>query len=196
MLSEQIFDYDENGIGKQEISVTKDQVSDFKIDNQKTINKGKYQEYQCSCTFSKANAVFGIEFTVESQYDSEWSSVVTSKKLQVESVDWAGKWTGRYNNVPYSGDVVLELNVDGDQVTGTYTYTPDVLHEFSEGGSYNVSGTVDGRTLSLRLSAGDWIKKPKRESSYLKQDIIISPNVNENQVKGQGHDSSPITLNK
>lgn len=196
LLSEQIFDYDENGIGKQEISVTKDQVSDFKIDNQKTINKGKYQEYQCSCTFSKANAVFGIEFTVESQYDSEWSSVVTSKKLQVESVDWAGKWTGRYNNVPYSGDVVLELNVDGDQVTGTYTYTPDVLHEFSEGGSYNVSGTVDGRTLSLRLSAGDWIKKPKRESSYLKQDIIISPNVNENQVKGQGHDSSPITLNK
>lgn len=104
LLSEQIFDYDENGIGKQEISVTKDQVSDFKIDNQKTINKGKYQEYQCSCTFSKANAVFGIEFTVESQYDSEWSSVVTSKKLQVESVDWAGKWTGRYNNVPYSGD--------------------------------------------------------------------------------------------
>ena len=200
LLANETFTLRDSRTTDQEVTVTRDQISDFKINSQNVINKGKNQKYECSCTFTKVNTVCDVQFTVENTYENGtgWNSVVSSKKIQVKSVDWAGKWTGRYLAVPYAGDAVLELNVNGNQVTGTYTYTPDVLNQFSEAGSYNVSGTIEENSLTLRLTAGDWINKPSKikEWSSTKQDVIVSINLNENQMEGSGHDCNSITLNR
>ena len=200
LLANETFTLRDSHTTDQEVTVTRDQISDFKINSQNVINKGKNQKYECSCTFTKVNTVCDVQFTVEhtSANETGWNSVVSSKKIQVKSVDWAGKWIGRYLAVPYAGDAVLELNVNGNQVTGTYTYTPDVLNQFSEAGSYNVSGTIEENSLTLRLAAGDWINKPSKikEWSSTKQDVIVSINLNENQMEGSGHDCNSIALNR
>lgn len=200
LLANETFTLRDSHTTDQEVTVTRDQISDFKINSQNVINKGKNQKYECSCIFTKVNTVCDVQFTVENTYENEtgWNPVVSSKKIQVKSVDWAGKWIGRYLAVPYAGDAVLELNVNGNQVTGTYTYTPDVLNQFSEAGSYNVSGTIEENSLTLRLAAGDWINKPSKikEWSSTKQDVIVSINLNENQMEGSGHDCNSIALNR
>ena len=199
LLANETFTLRDSHTTDQEVTVTRDQISDFKINSQNVINKGKNQKYECSCTYKKENTVSDVKITDENTYENEtgWNSVVSSKKIQVKSVDWAGKWIGRYLAVPYAGDAVLELNVNGNQVTGTYTYTPDVLNQFSEAGSYNVSGSIEENSLTLRLAAGDWINKPSKikEWSSTKQDVIVSINLNENQMEGSGHDCNSIALN-
>lgn len=196
LLSEQPLSFDKNSAHKQDITITKDGVSDFKIDSQKVSDKGTLQEYESSCKFTKSNAVFNVTFTTQCSYENEWTSTIMDSNLQLESVDWAGKWTGRYLDAPYSGNVVLELAVNGNQVTGTYSYTPDTINTFSGAGSYNVSGTINEGTLNINLTAGDWITKPNHALSYEKQDINAYLNINDGTIEGQGHNGDTFTMSK
>lgn len=71
--------------------------------------------------------------------------------------------------IPFDPLIIILLTVslnisevNGDEVSGSYSYTPDRIDKYTQPGSYSFSGTIDKETLMLNLKAGEWISKPER----------------------------------
>ena len=84
-------------------------------------------------------------------------------KAELESIDLAGKWTGRYSGAGDEGTVEMELTEESDGTwSAVYSYNPDEYMEAgNEPGSYEAKGTFDKETLELNLKVGDWVEAPK-----------------------------------
>ena len=69
-----------------------------------------------------------------------------------------------------------------------------VLH--IQPGSYNVAGTFDSITMTMKLQAGDWITKPDKASPFEKLDITAVYYVNDKKIKGLGQSENVFEVTK
>ncbi len=75
---------------------------------------------------------------------------IWKQKAELESIDLAGKWTGRYSGAGDEGTVEMELTEESDGTwSAVYSYNPDEYMEAgNEPGSYEAKGTFDKETLN------------------------------------------------
>lgn len=184
----------------QTISINKDEISDFVIENYESLDKGTEQRFTCSCTLTKNNAEFTIDAIISYYYISSEGWVLQPIPITAEciSVNIEGEWSGTYTGAPYSGTAVLTItSIEEDgTISGIYSYTPEVISKYSEHGSYEVSGKIDFTTMLVGLTAGDWIEKPTSPLSIEKQNISARLVVEESYIEGIGQCAYPFKVTK
>lgn len=182
------------------ISIEKENISNFKIVNENTEDKGTFKTFECTATITKPTAVFQIEANICYLYSEEegWTCQPVTIKSTLESLNIVGEWKGTYNGAPYSGEAVLNiLSLDENgTITATYSYTPETTSDYSQPGSYNVSGKIDFETLHMDLEAGDWIAEPSKTLSVTKANIRANLYVNDSIIEGLGHEGNVFTLKR
>ena len=115
--------------------------------------------------------------------------------MNAEDINLSGKWIGTYNGAGDDGSVELNITSDdGKNYSGTYSYTPN--ESYGHAGSYNVSGTFEGDTMQLTLTAGDWISKPDKPLSIEKQDVTVRYYIDDSKLKGTGQSGYPFEVSK
>lgn len=182
------------------ISIKKENISNFKIVNENTEDKGTFKTFECTATITKPTAVFQIEANIGYLYSEEegWTCQPVTIKSTLESLNIVGEWKGTYNGAPYSGEAVLNiLSLDENgTITATYSYTPETTSDYSQPGSYNVSGKIDFETLHMDLEAGDWIAEPSKTLSVTKANIRANLYVNDSIIEGLGQEGNVFTLKR
>lgn len=182
------------------ISIEKENISNFKIVNENTEDKGTFKTFECTATITKPTAVFQIEANIGYLYSEEegWTCQPVIIKSTLESLNIVGEWKGTYNGAPYSGEAVLNiLSLDENgTITATYSYTPETTSDYSQPGSYNVSGKIDFETLHMDLEAGDWIAEPSKTLSVTKANIRANLYVNDSIIEGLGQEGNVFTLKR
>lgn len=157
------------GETKQTISVGEQEISDFKIEEQKAESKGSRQIYQCSYHVNKPQVTLAVGSQLVYTYqDGEgWKSSKSNTTSQIVSTDIAGNWSGTYIDGLSEKKAELDILEVKDDGTVSATYT------FDEG-SYELSGTWDQKSLELRLEAGNWIVEPSKIRKWRndKKDIV------------------------
>ncbi|MBD5504899.1 MAG: hypothetical protein HDR09_14500 [Lachnospiraceae bacterium] len=156
------------GETKQTISVGEQEISNFKIEEQKSEAKGSRQVYRCSYHVNKPQVTLAAESQVVYEYQEGegWKSAKSSATSQIESTSIAGNWSGTYRDVFSKKKAELDIIEVQDDGTVSAVYT------FDEG-SYELSGTWNRESLELWLEAGDWIVEPSKiRISNDKEDII------------------------
>lgn len=182
------------------ISIEKENISNFKIVNENTEDKGTFKTFECTATITKPTAVFQIAANIGYLYSEEegWTCQPVTIKSTLESLNIVGEWKGTYNGPPYSGEAVLNiLSLDENgTITATYSYTPETTSDYSQPGSYNVSGKIDFETLHMDLEAGDWIAEPSKTLSVTKANIRANLYVNDSIIEGLGQEGNVFTLKR
>lgn len=182
------------------ISIEKENISNFKIVNENTEDKGTFKTFECTATVTKPTAVFQIAANIGYLYSEEegWTCQPVTIKSTLESLNIVGEWKGTYNGAPYSGEAVLNiLSLDENgTITATYSYTPETTSDYSQPGSYNVSGKIDFETLHMDLEAGDWIAEPSKTLSVTKANIRANLYVNDSIIEGLGQEGNVFTLKR
>lgn len=182
------------------ISIEKENISNFKIVNENTEDKGTFKTFECTATITKPTAVFQIAANIGYLYSEEegWTCQPVTIKSTLESLNIVGEWKGTYNGAPYSGEAVLNiLSLDENgTITATYSYTPETTSDYSQPGSYNVSGKIDFETLHMDLEAGDWIAEPSKTLSVTKANIRANLYVNDSIIEGLGQEGNVFTLKR
>lgn len=182
------------------ISIEKENISNFKIVNENTEDKGTFKTFECTATITKPTAVFQIAANIGYLYSEEegWTCQPVTIKSTLESLNIVGEWKGTYNGAPYSGEAVLNiLSLDENgTITATYSYTPETTSDYSQPGSYNVSGKIDFETLHMDLEADDWIAEPSKTLSVTKANIRANLYVNDSIIEGLGQEGNVFTLKR
>lgn len=182
------------------ISIEKENISNFKIVNENTEDKGTFKTFECTATITKPTAVFQIAANIGYLYSEEegWTCQPVTIKSTLESLNIVGEWKGTYNGAPYSGEAVLNiLSLDENgTITATYSYTPETTSDYFQPGSYNVSGKIDFETLHMDLEAGDWIAEPSKTLSVTKANIRANLYVNDSIIEGLGQEGNVFTLKR
>ena len=79
---------------------------------------------------------------------------------------------------------------------GTYSYTPYGSSKWDEPVSYEVEGEFVQVGLTIAMKAGDWINEPEKHLSGPLHDISAVLYVDDDILKGMGHESSLFELTK
>ncbi len=145
------------GETKQTISVGKQEISDFKIEEQKAESKGSRQIYRCSYQINMPQVTLAMESQIVYTYqDGEgWKGSKNGTTSQIVSTDIAGNWSGTY--IDGFSEEKAELDISEVKDDGTVSAT----YKFAEG-SYELSGTWNQESLELWLEAGNWIVEPQK----------------------------------
>lgn len=145
------------GETKQTISVEKEEISDFRIDEQKAGSKGSRQIYQCSYRVNKSQVALEMKTAIIYTYQdgNGWSGSVNKTESKVVSADIEGNWGGTYIDGFSKEKAELHISEVKDDGTVTATYS------FASG-SYELSGTWNQESLELYLDAGEWIVEPEK----------------------------------
>lgn len=183
-LVEEKIAYGDDSSMAQEITIAKEEISDFKIEKQESKVKGTEESIYCSCTLNKKNVVLGLQMVFRYSYGKQWEFKDVEITTETQSFDILGTWSGE-NIKPGSEDkVVFDITkVEGNKIEAKYSYTPT---GDGEAGSYYAVGEIDTKTLNINLTAGDWIVKPEKDA-FQKQDIKAAINVDMGIIEGYGN---------
>ena len=108
-----------------------------------------------------------------------------------------GEWKGTYRKGGGNGTVNLNITeVDGNNIKGTYSYTPYGSSKWDEPGSYEVEGEFVQDGLIIAMKAGDWIDEPEKHFSDTMHDISAVLHADDDILKGTGNDSCLFELTK
>lgn len=200
-MAEMEIAYNGNGSqGKQMVTVNLQEISDFKIDDHTSEEKGSSQIYHCSYNLNKSHVVFGIEVVITYRHQSGegWKARVNQPTATVVSTNIVGDWSGTYSDVPWEGTAELhisEIQADGS-VTAIYKFVPDSRSSDSAG-SYELSGYWDEESLQLVLKVGEWIEEPAKVRRFEneKQDITAQLDIEKERFEGhaQGNNLFRVT---
>ena len=167
-----------------EIEINPDEISEFSINRKEKNDKGTEYTYECSCKLTKADVKYTLQIEYYYDYGNEWKepTIDINPVVNTEDINLSGKWIGTYNGAGDDGSVELNITSDdGKNYSGTYSYTPN--ESYGHAGSYNVSGTFEGDTMQLTLTAGDWISKPDKLLSIEKQDVTVRYYIDDSKLK-------------
>lgn len=184
-----------------DFSVTKDEISNLKIESEQRKYKGEKRIYKCS--FDVKKNVMSCNIKAEILYElneKKWEVTRIDTEIPADSVtfDLVGEWKGTFKGVGGNvGNAELNItNMDGNNITATYSYTPEVEMNYVNSGSYNVSGTFDVESRGLNLTAGDWIDKPEKPGAFEKSDIVAEVDFTKGTITGKGHNGIVFTVEK
>ncbi len=187
-------------LGGQDVAVSKDDVTEFAVDKQEAKEKGTQQYYTCSGKVNTGIITYKIQVNaVYAYYEGEWLDPYMEAKAELESIDLAGKWTGRYSGAGDEGTVEMELTEESDGTwSAVYSYNPDEYMEAgNEPGSYEAKGTFDKETLELNLKVGDWVEAPKSKIlDGFKRDIRATYYIEDGTLKGIAQFDYPFEVTK
>lgn len=151
-LSGQVIKYGINNI--QNITLNKDEISDFVIEKQESSEKGSIETYFCKGILTKPHATFTIEMEAPYWYSDGWELQPVVITAKCSSVELEGKWTGS-NVYGRSCELdITEIDKNGN-INAVYRDNGD---RFNKGFSYYVSGSIDLNNLRVDLEAGEVIK--------------------------------------
>ena len=169
VLSEQIIEYGIND--KQEITLNKNELSDFVIEKKESSQKGCAERYFCKGTLTKPHAVFLLEIEIPYFYNDSWELQQISVAANCISVEIAGKWIGS-NAYGRSCELdITEIDTAGN-IKAVYSSSYNDGSDFS----YYVSGNMDLNNLRMDLEAGDiifgdyWWFEPDDITAWLRAD--------------------------
>ncbi len=182
----------------QKITISKDQMEDFSVDKQISQYKGTEQSLQCSAKLVKGHAIFNVSINADYIFENgTWNCSQIEPELTFASADLQGEWKGTYREGGGNGTVNLNITeVDGNNMKGTYSYTPYGSSKWDEPGSYEVEGEFIPEGLTIAMKAGDWINEPEKHLSGPLHDISAVLYVDDDILKGMGHESSLFELTK
>lgn len=183
-LEEKKIAYGDDSSMNQEITINKDEISDFKIEKQESKAKGTKEKIFCSCTLNKKNVSLGLQIVFRYSYKNEWKLSDIELTAETKSFDILGSWSGENSRPGVPDKVIFEITkVDGNKIEATYSYTSSA---YGEAGSYYAEGEIDEKTLNINLTAGDWITKPEQDD-FQKQDIRAVINADMGIIEGYGN---------
>ena len=182
----------------QKITISKEQMEDFSVDKQISQYKGTEQSLQCSAKLVKGHAIFNVSINADYIFENgTWNCSQIEPELTFASADLQGEWKGTYREGGGNGTVNLNITeVDGNNMKGTYSYTPYGSSKWDEPGSYEVEGEFVPEGLTIAMKAGDWIDEPEKHLSGPLHDISAVLYVDDDILKGMGHESSLFELTK
>mgnify|MGYP004664516573 FL=1 len=182
----------------QKVTISKDEVEDFSVDGQQSKSKGTEQTIQCSAKLIKSNVTFNVAINAEYVYENgAWNCYQIDPVLTFDSAELQGEWKGTYIKGGGNGVAVLEITeVDGNNLKGTYSYTPYKTNKWSQPGSYEVEGEFVPDGLLVTLKAGDWVNEPEKYMSVTKQDISAVLYADDGIMKGSGQESCIFNISK
>lgn len=182
----------------QKITISKDQMEDFSVDKQISQYKGTEQSFQCSAKLVKGHAIFNVSINADYIFENgTWNCSQIEPELTFASADLQGEWKGTYREGGGNGTVNLNITeVDGNNMKETYSYTPYGSSKWDEPGSYEVEGEFVPEGLTIAMKAGDWIDEPEKHLSGPLHDISAVLYVDDDILKGMGHESSLFELTK
>ena len=182
----------------QKITISKDQMEDFSVDKQISQYKGTEQSLQCIAKLVKGHAIFNVSINADYIFENgTWNCSQIEPELTFASADLQGEWKGTYRKGGGNGTVNLNITeVDGNNIKGTYSYTPYGSSKWDEPGSYEVEGEFVPEGLTIAMKAGDWIDEPEKHLSGPLHDISAVLYVDDDILKGMGHESSLFELTK
>lgn len=182
----------------QKVTISKDQIEDFTVNSQNARSKGTEQSIQCSAKLIKGHVTFNVSINVEYIFeDGTWNCSQIEPELTFASADLQGEWRGTYRKGGGDGTVNLNITeVDGNNIKGIYSYTPYGSGKWDEPGSYKVEGEFVQDGLIIAMKAGDWIDEPEKHLSGPLHDISAVLYVDDDILKGMGHESSLFELTK
>lgn len=110
----------------QKITISNDQMEDFSVDKQISQYKGTEQSLQCSAKLVKGHAIFNVSINADYIFENgTWNCSQIEPELTFASADLQGEWKGTYREGGGNGTVNLNITeVDGNNMKGTYSYTP------------------------------------------------------------------------
>jgi len=179
----------------QTIVISKDNISNIEICDEKVTNKGRNVVILCKGELKAGVVALEMKFEIPYYYENEWLPQAMDISYKIKDIDIVGKWNGRYKGIGNDkGSMTLEINevTDDGQVVGTYSYTPDTIDKYYKAGSYKVSGEMDMETLYVKLKAGDWITKDSTATFVTKQDLSIYFSLEDGKIKGVGQNDCPF----
>lgn len=154
--------YGEDSSMNQEITIAKDEISDFKIEKQESKVKGTEESIYCSCILNKKNVALGIQTEFHYSYKEQWEFDNVDIVVEVKSFDILGCWEGEYTGAGEDGKVTLNITkVEVDEIKANYSYVP---RAYAQSGGYNISGKIDTKTLWLYDQ--NWFKHKRLCSAY------------------------------
>ena len=182
----------------QKVTISKDQIEDFTVNSQNARSKGTEQSIQCSAKLVKSHVTFNVSINAEYIFeDGTWNCSQIEPELTFASADLQGEWKGTYRKGGGDGTVNLNITeVDGNNIKGTYSYTPYGSGKWAEPGSYKVEGEFVPEGLMIAMKAGDWIDEPEKHFSGTLHDISAVLYADDDILKGMGHDSCLFELTK
>ena len=182
----------------QKVTISKDQIEDFTVNSQNARSKGTEQSIQCSAKLIKGHVTFNVSINEENSFeDGTWNCSQIEPELTFASADLQGEWRGTYRKGGGDGTVNLNITeVDGNNIKGIYSYTPYGSGKWDEPGSYKVEGEFVQDGLIIAMKAGDWIDEPEKHLSGPLHDISAVLYVDDDILKGMGHESSLFELTK
>lgn len=182
----------------QKVTISKDQIEDFAVNSQNARSKGTEQSIQCSAKLIKGHVTFNVFINAEYIFeDGTWNCSQIEPELTFASADLQGEWRGTYRKGGGDGTVNLNITeVDGNNIKGIYSYTPYGSGKWDEPGSYKVEGEFVQDGLIIAMKAGDWIDEPEKHLSGPLHDISAVLYVDDDILKGMGHESSLFELTK
>lgn len=182
----------------QKVTISKDQIEDFTVNSQNARSKGTEQSIQCSAKLIKGHVTFIVSINAEYIFeDGTWNCSQIEPELTFASADLQGEWRGTYRKGGGDGTVNLNITeVDGNNIKGIYSYTPYGSGKWDQPGSYKVEGEFVQDGLIIAMKAGDWIDEPEKHLSGPLHDISAVLYVDDDILKGMGHESSLFELTK
>lgn len=182
----------------QKVTISKDQIEDFTVNSQNARSKGTEQSIQCSAKLIKGHVTFNVSINAEYIFeDGTWNCSQIEPELTFASADLQGEWRGTYRKGGGDGTVNLNITeVDGNNIKGIYSYTPYGSGKWDQPGSYKVEGEFVQDGLIIAMKAGDWIDEPEKHLSGPLHDISAVLYVDDDILKGMGHESSLFELTK
>lgn len=182
----------------QKVTISKDQIEDFTVNSQNARSKGTEQIIQCSANLIKGHVTFNVSINADYIFENgTWNCSQIEPELTFASADLQGEWKGTYRKGGGDGTVNLNITeVDGNNIKGTYSYTPYGSGKWAEPGSYEVEGEFLPEGLTIAMKAGDWIDEPENHLSGPLHDISAILYADDDILKGTGHESSLFELTK
>ncbi len=185
---------------QQTVSMTMEEISDFKVIDYTIRDKGKCQQYSCSFMLNKNKVTFLINTSVTYLYlgSDGWQVQAINLISEIDSIDLKGVWSGEYKTVSATGVCKLEITevLDDGTVKGIYSYTPSKNTKYTQPGSYEVVGKINKDILHISLEAGEWIVEQPNAMSTAKADITAWLSIEEGNITGIGHSTCSFNMTK
>lgn len=180
---------------EQDITILKNQVSEFTIVSSEAGEKNTQKEYNITCTLTKANAVFLLDVSAQYSYNDQWNLKPFSISAKCSSINITGTWSGRceyhYNFSGYKGIGLLTINNENGVLSATYTCTPDKITSGDPIVSYKCFLETYPSMLRINMNAGGLLSESS--GRWGQKDLSIKLLVDEGILEGTG-DGGEFTL--
>lgn len=201
-LTSLVITFDNEDVSK--ISISDEEISNFKLEDKKTVDKGCMVTYTCSAEVDKDVASFTVSYSSTYQYGENGWELSTNfvNSVEITKYDLIGTWEGEYpedGGLSY-GKAVLEITEvsESGTISGVYSFSASKKSTTPYNGSYTVTGTIDANTMRMTLSAGDWVVSPAKTHSFVnsKENIVATLDVENRTIKGKAQSRHDFTVCK